>query len=321
MDNLILHIEYLLLHNDCVIVPGLGAFIRMKFPASIDYESGKITPMWSEVRFNQSVSHDDGMLTASFARKYRLAFAEAREMVTDAIAQLKNALIQDGEVAAGRLGILRMGEEKNISFHPLQSASALNAQLGLTSVKINKPAPGVKASEQHCIEKPGKNHSDDSYHITIPKTAAKIAASLFLILFTALVLLIPTDTADRMEHRASMVPLTTASLPSDSTAPCKEDKSGEEAETTLQPCTPHPAIQPASYNELYYLIVATFTSEDDADRFISSNQSGPYTLTKVKAGKKCRVSAKSADNSKELYQLLNSQDFQNHFREAWVWHE
>ena len=38
MNNLFKHIEYLLLRNDCVIVPGFGAFIATNLPARIDYE-------------------------------------------------------------------------------------------------------------------------------------------------------------------------------------------------------------------------------------------------------------------------------------------
>lgn len=323
MDNLILHIEYLLLHNDCVIVPGLGAFIRMKFPASIDYESGRIIPMWSEVRFNQSVIHDDGMLTASFARKYRISFAEAREMAGIAIADLKTLLRQDGEVSLGRLGILRMGEEKNISFHPIQSASELNAQLGLRTVEIiHSPNTEENVEEQESVGIESPAYSDNCYHIAIPKTMAKIAASLLLVMFTALVLLIPTDTSEHLEQRASMMPLSPSELSTGTPKASSAEESRSLDDISDNSTVEETETTPTAVDEeLYYLIVATFTSEDDADRYISSYSSTAYTLSKVNSGKMCRVSAKSADNSSELYRLLNSSEFQNHFKEAWVWHK
>ncbi|MDE6547663.1 MAG: SPOR domain-containing protein, partial [Muribaculaceae bacterium] len=44
MDILPLHIEYLLTRHDCVIVPGIGAFIATETEAFIDLENGVIRP-------------------------------------------------------------------------------------------------------------------------------------------------------------------------------------------------------------------------------------------------------------------------------------
>ena len=69
MYNLSLHIEYLLLHHDCVVVPGLGAFINVRHAAYFDAVTRVWHPMTREVRFNGALTHDDGLLSSSYARK------------------------------------------------------------------------------------------------------------------------------------------------------------------------------------------------------------------------------------------------------------
>ena len=45
MERLSIHIEYLLLRHDCVVVPGFGAFINARSEARVDSESGQVYPM------------------------------------------------------------------------------------------------------------------------------------------------------------------------------------------------------------------------------------------------------------------------------------
>ena len=105
MERLSIHIEYLLLRHDCVVVPGFGAFINARSEARVDSESGQVYPMMREVRFNSALVHDDGLLAGSFARKYRVPFAEGREMLRKSIESLRRTMASDGEVTIGRLGI------------------------------------------------------------------------------------------------------------------------------------------------------------------------------------------------------------------------
>ena len=81
MENLSLHIEYLLLRHDCVVVPGIGAFINIYQTPEFDTATGKITPMMREVRFNGAVRSDDGLLANSYARKYQISYREGAELL------------------------------------------------------------------------------------------------------------------------------------------------------------------------------------------------------------------------------------------------
>ncbi|MDE6077369.1 MAG: hypothetical protein K2G29_06510, partial [Muribaculaceae bacterium] len=68
MNVLFRHIEFLLTRHDCVIVPGLGAFIVTSAPAVIDRASRRVSPPSRSVLFNQAVTLDDGRLANSYAR-------------------------------------------------------------------------------------------------------------------------------------------------------------------------------------------------------------------------------------------------------------
>ncbi len=142
MYNLSLHIEYLLLHHDCVVVPGLGAFINVRHAARFDSVRRVWLPMTREVRFNGALSHDDGLLANSYARKNSVSFAEGRELLRRDTMQLREALESDGEITLGHLGILRL-EEETVSFQPQQSAAQTARFMGYTAAPVFRQAPQV----------------------------------------------------------------------------------------------------------------------------------------------------------------------------------
>ena len=103
MNNLFKHIEYLLLRNDCVIVPGFGAFIATNLPARIDYEKGEILPPVRQVMFNQAVSMEDGLLANSYVRKSGVSFDDARQIIAREVGILKSFLAEKRVIQVGNL--------------------------------------------------------------------------------------------------------------------------------------------------------------------------------------------------------------------------
>ncbi len=137
MNNLFRHIEYLLLRHDCVIVPGLGAFISASRPAKIDMQEGKILPPSKSLMFNQSVATDDGLLANSFARKTGMKFEEARQAVVHEVNDIKVCLRDNGMVECGGLGKLVTGEEGNIVFLPSKSPEIKSEHMGFLKTDMS----------------------------------------------------------------------------------------------------------------------------------------------------------------------------------------
>ena len=68
MIELSRHIESLLLHHDCVIVPGLGGFGTQYVPARRIEEEFLFLPPYRSVGFNQQLVLNDGLLVQSYMK-------------------------------------------------------------------------------------------------------------------------------------------------------------------------------------------------------------------------------------------------------------
>lgn len=214
MDILPLHIEYLLTRHDCVIVPGIGAFIASESESSIDFSSGVLTPRHREVSFNGSVVTDDGLLSHSIARSERLSYEEAHRFLFRHIERMKADLASEGEVSLGMVGRLLKEEEGLLRFEPRQ-ASALSEVFtplrieALEREEDSLPAaetPTGPSSDGTVTEEDGTRIirvAPDRYVFTVSKRAVH-AAAMFITLFTVgLSLLIPIN--HDQEQKASVI--------------------------------------------------------------------------------------------------------------------
>ena len=357
MENLVLHIEYLLLRNDCVIIPGVGALINARHPACFDAASNAWMPMTCETRFNAAVCSDDGLLANSYARKMRISYTEARNILENDIRSLRAQLASEGEVLLGRIGILR-SNDNIISFAPLRSAEALNAELGLHSVDIDahsilavnptETAANSSHATHHteetpvsesenaysateCDGTPSLNKTEGrkldfnkNYYIPINKRIARAVASCLLIALLAIPMLLPSseNEADKKVHKASVAPLAQVEAIIDSTI--KKDAADTSQNRGAQNIKPA-AIDSESANgnisrELrYFLIVATFANERDAQNYIQHEGKSEYELIMLPTSTLCRVAAKGSSNREDLLQTLNSSDFKQKFQGGWIW--
>lgn len=279
--------------------------------------------MTREVRFNQAVNHDDGLLTNSYARKYSLPFHEARILLNSDIKELKYLLENDGEVSFGRLGYVSIGDENTIRFSPLQSAEQSSRELGFVSV-------GTRSKEKESSDKANYVYSDHAldfdrnYYIPVNKTAAKIAASLVVVLMVTLSALLPSS--GRMdEDQASVVPVEALI---DSASGKKDKRNSFESiskevtspalESELSLKDNEDLISEASIKK-FYLIVGTFRSESEAQNFIRMNQGEESNLILVPSKTLFRVASAASDDKSELITELNSESFKSRYSEGWIW--
>ena len=324
MERLALHIEYLLLRHDCVVVPGFGAFINVYHSALEDSETHTFQPMTTEVRFNSALKHNDGMLATSYARRERVSYAEGREMVRVAVSDLQDTLALEGEVSIGRIGRIRTDKSGNLTFHPLLTPRRLSAVLGYLPVKRHAPAVEVAPAAatavtetetaEPVVENPiRKFDTDRNYYIPINKMFARMAASFAVVAVLCLSLILPF-TRDYHEDQASVVPvkaLTTAVT-----------KASQQIQAEQQPApATEPETEPAPLPKTWHLVVGTFRSQDEADNFISSKNDSPYELHTVASKRMVRVVAISATDKETLLPELNSPEFQSSFPQAWIFHQ
>ncbi|MDE5814621.1 MAG: hypothetical protein K2H72_10080, partial [Muribaculaceae bacterium] len=152
MDILPLHIEYLLSRHDCVIVPGLGAFIATETDAYIDFEAGLIRPRRREISFNSSVVTDDGLLSHSIARREGLSYEDARRISAQLSQRMAADLEEEGEVSIGMIGRLVKDSEGLVSFQPRRSSALSDIMPELKLTQRIMPAAEVEAPEETLSE-------------------------------------------------------------------------------------------------------------------------------------------------------------------------
>lgn len=214
MDLLPLHIEYLLTRHDCVIVPGIGAFIATETEAAIDFEHGVISPRRREVSFNSSVVTDDGLLSHSIARSEHLSYEEAHRMLSHLTDKMKADLRDEGEVSIGMVGRLIKDQEGLVSFLPRVSASLsdINGDIKIKAHEIasatlqDAPTQQTKAEQTDETEEDGTRIirvAPDRYVFTVSKRAAHVAAMLITIFTIGISLLIPINHDG--EQKASVI--------------------------------------------------------------------------------------------------------------------
>lgn len=184
MQNISLHIEYLLRTHDCVILPGIGAFLRTRRPATCNEATGAISAPATQVCFNSSIVTSDGLLTHSVARRDKVSFEEASVMVSAAAERCRNTLSQYGELAIGHLGLLRLDEENRISFHPYRN---LFDQIW-TAVS---PSMSTEVRTPEKME-PAPAPDNRYYVIRVSRRAVRYAAMVAVCLLTAATLMLPS---------------------------------------------------------------------------------------------------------------------------------
>lgn len=328
MDNIALHIEYLLRHHDCVIVPGLGAFVAVSTPASFDIESGLMLPPVRSIMFNAAISSDDGLLANSYARRRGIKYEAARTALSSDVERLRASIEARGSVAVGRIGSLCSSGEGKISFRPALSGAEMMLEMGCAPISLRKqPQTPVKETET-----PAKRFSDDYYYIPVHKTFAKAAASIVAVIAVALAFLVSPYASHRDQVEASVLPLEKIlRLHSDhkddrlktehqikATSAAVADIASSNAEETAvvtEDCN-------SEAESVYYLIVATFHDADDAAQYIAaSGDDVRSSLRVISHGATHRVALASSADRSEMLQKLNDGAISNRFQGAWIWEE
>ena len=89
MIELARHIEYLLLENDCVIIPDFGGFIAHNQPSYYDEVEHVFMPPIRTIGFNPQLSMNDGLLVQSYMQAYHTDYSDAIRIISGKVKELK----------------------------------------------------------------------------------------------------------------------------------------------------------------------------------------------------------------------------------------
>ena len=122
MENLIRHITKLLSRHNCVILPGVGAFLAHKVPAMYLTKEQVFMPPRRELGFNPNVVVDDALLLSEYVSAENTTYENAEKRLSRDVASLRRVLSSKGVCCFGELGTFHMDINGAISFVPKENA-------------------------------------------------------------------------------------------------------------------------------------------------------------------------------------------------------
>ncbi len=311
VETIIAHIESLLTEHDCVIVPGLGAFILNDVSAAWEENNQKLSAPHRVVYFNQTLRHDDGLLTETLRIAKQITYRKANRLIANAVTIWQQQLEELQQITIGRLGTLTLNEKHQIEFLPARSFDFLPDNIGIYSVRVPSYRSQSKDGRQLVLHLP---------HIS--KLMAAAAAILILFLF------VPTGQFHSDDNYAKMNPLdyftnqfshrqsqANSENPSSTVAP---NLSVTSKETQPEPVA-HNEQAAKSIEKNWYLVVATFQTELQAKKSANMlQQQEAMPLSVIKQHNLFRIVAQSFSTKEVALAALKNLRKHPSFETAWV---
>jgi hypothetical protein len=110
------HIKDLLFTEECVIVPGFGAFITQYIPAEIREDNHMISPPSKVLGFNSELVEDDGILNSQLCLALGKSTEEVSSIIAGEVGILLDNLSLGRSVTLTGIGSFTMGRDNQISF-------------------------------------------------------------------------------------------------------------------------------------------------------------------------------------------------------------
>ena len=159
MNEIVLHIDYLLHTHDCIIVPGLGGFVVNTTGVEKNGLWGLDAPTF-ELLFNNKLTYNDGLLAESLMKTNNVSYDVAIKKIESACKELKTNLLTSEAVEWDNLGTFKTDTDNNTIFLPnrdyvrpqffgLSNARFKPAALALSTTDNDENAYSLKSITQY----------------------------------------------------------------------------------------------------------------------------------------------------------------------------
>lgn len=197
MVQITLHIERLLVHNDCVIVPGLGGFVAQDCSARYVEEEELFLPPSRSVSFNQRLTMNDGLLVNDVAHYHHLDYKDAVRVVNEKVAKIRECLDAGGMYTFHGIGSLRCSDRGGYEFTPIACGVSAPDLYGLDCYYVTPLQKKPSIPKKVAISK----HDDDTITLRLPMNVVRYAAVAAVAAVFFFVCIAPLNSA--IEHQRS----------------------------------------------------------------------------------------------------------------------
>ncbi len=310
-----------ILHKEtCVILPDFGGFVSNYTSAEIDLHTDFFTPPSLTIAFNQSLTHNDGLLIQEIAKQDNVTLEEAENRAQKLITLLRKDIYTNGRADLEGLGLLYLDKDYSIKFKVAIKANLLPQSYGLKSFRFSsiKNRRQLQSFENEYMKEP-----------TVKKRTLVITtAAASVIILLGLTLFVNHKMNQESTVKASLSDVTSLNIDSALEAEATIDtKTGVEIETEIK--RRKPLIDESStrkshalhYNEAhsqdeYHIIAGSFSNIESAKRYGKKLEDEGYSPSYITDGDKVRISIYSYD---EKYEALKQLDFLRATKDRAVW--
>ena len=292
MKNLAQHIEELIIQHECVIVPGLGGFVTYRDKASI--RNNRLYAPAQRVRFNHLLTYHDGLLAEAYMQNRHIGYTAALEAIKADVEQITTALNSGNTFILGRIGALSLSANNTIILKN-EDCKFLPENIGLPIVNLKQLAT--------------ESNNDNTITLSIPRASSNIVryAAMLIIVFI-FSLLIPTPVTDAT-HEASFykVKITDNRVQSTDDRVQMTDNTSDLSNLPQEQKDSTHLIPHSSLDSRYHLIIASLTSQAEAEEYIAHHTHFDRNqLIIIESKGKYRISAAGFNKYKDALQYMDS---------------
>lgn len=132
MKNIELYISELVNNHDCVIIPGLGAFIAQPTSADIHPITHKFTAPGRTLGFNAQIKVNDGLLASEISVRQGVSFQEANTFIEEFVKKIATSLSLYKHYTFTGIGRFFYNLEGKLEFEPDYLVNFSSDSFGLT---------------------------------------------------------------------------------------------------------------------------------------------------------------------------------------------
>lgn len=266
MISMIEHIEYLMLSNDCVVVPGFGAFIAQYTSSNNCAQNSTFTSPKRSISFNASINHNDGLLANSIAKKASIPYAEALKQIEKSTTICRQALSDGSEVPFGRLGFFISNGEGHIEFIPFHHEYANDDFFGLQSFSF--PTLAERNAQVATEETVSETYSEPEINIGrrnwFSHKTVQIAASIVMLVCLTFALSTPII-VDKPTHQLATLNVPTPTMPKHKVVKTEEISLQKQVEAASEK-------KEANSNGRYAIIICSLKKQSQVAQYFQENK-------------------------------------------------
>ncbi|MFW5851336.1 MAG: SPOR domain-containing protein [Bacteroidota bacterium] len=347
-------IQNLLYTQDFITIPELGSLVVQYQPARIiKSDHVKFIPPTKHIAFNSDIRTSDNDITSFLSKDYNISPQQAHEEVRAFVNNTKAILKEHKKYVIDGVGALYVNDDGMLQLRPLPQAQFLTDSYGLSEFHVHA------IPREDALDKVARKVQDskDSVQTKVFKALFIAVPLLFALLLIPNILHIPQSanvigmfretevdvdlspphkplpetssayfTESPPSNQVYDAPLTetkpATTLPEDSLVALeKNKKETESAESVVdnESVVYHDLVEDLVEENTYFVIVGSFSTHENAQRFVNKLKKQSYDAGIVERDNKIRVYISQFSEKNIALESLDTIRSQTNFTAAWLY--